>query len=145
MSDNSRLGTILDHTAYRDAVHVAIAPVTCDKVVQGGFWVRFTGPETVTLVDNSREPSDGFVDPLLIEAKIGQRFYVWLKPGIARNVRHEWDHPKFPKSAVSGVPQETVDKVITRLKRYAEAEDLFCCESDVTEAFYNVLEMLEKK
>lgn len=86
------IGKIISGDAARDAVHVAIAPVTAgDDLSPGEHIGRLDdgtfGESAVTL---------GIVDPFLKErVKKGQKFYLWLYPNTITSLRHVWTHPAF--------------------------------------------------
>lgn len=95
MSSPDVLGRLADSKAAKDAVHVAIIPVTCAhakvypgeplKVVAGGAIEKAGDGEW-----------DGIVDPFLRASVMpGDRFYMVLKPGSITSLRHDWEHPAF--------------------------------------------------
>ena len=97
---------IADGERRRDAIHIAVAPVTATVTLQPG--------EPVGLLEGSREqvaPGEhniGIVDPFLQEeVEPGQRFWLFLFPNTVTGMRHIWTHPAFqatpPVSQVSDV------------------------------------------
>lgn len=92
-----KVGSLLDGTEGRDAVHFALAPMTTDEWLKPGQHVGLLDKRRVS----SRAPSVGIVDPFLKEpVQPGQRFYLFLYPGTVTGLRHVWTHPAFaPKPA----------------------------------------------
>ena len=80
----------------RDAVHIAIAPVTADQDLIVGSHVGLK-PGTTDLVGYFPSTAVGIVDPFLTErvVKKGQRFWLFLYPGTVTSLRHVWTHPAF--------------------------------------------------
>jgi hypothetical protein len=89
---------ITDPLAGRDAVHVAIAPTTARQRLLPGQHVDRDG-------GTAGEPV-GVVDPFLRDpVEAGQRFYLCLYPNTVTSLRHEWDHPAYPKATPAEVGQ----------------------------------------
>lgn len=94
MSD-VKLGEIITGEAHRDAIHIAVAPVTSDETLCAG--------QHVGLVDGSQdrvtlktENPIGIVDPFLKSPALpSHRFYVFLYQNTVTSMRHEWKHPLF--------------------------------------------------
>ena len=100
---------ITDGERRRDAVHVAVAPVTAAEGLQPGQHVGFSPAgqtEAVGPVDPGRDL--GIVDPFRKDwVQPGQRFWLFLYPNTVTSLRHVWTHPAFaPK-----VPAVTVAAV----------------------------------
>lgn len=110
MSDQPKLGQLLDEKAGRDAVHVAIAPVVAASPLVPGQHVGFHEEGNTELVGPSHHKI-GIVDPYLTQAvKKGQRFYLFLYPQTIQSLRHVWTHPSFPpefQSPTSATPAES--------------------------------------
>lgn len=90
MNDKIPVGKLAEASAGRDAIHVAIAPVTAPDYLDPGQHVDALGHHGPgrTLV--------GIVDPFLTErVKPGERFYVFLYPNTVTSLRHVWTHPAF--------------------------------------------------
>lgn len=81
---------IADENAERDAVHIAIAPVTATVRVFPGQRIKEDGNPCTT------GNGVGIVDPFLEAAVFpGERFYIFLYPGTVTSLRHHWTHPSF--------------------------------------------------
>lgn len=93
------LGQLLDDERKRDAVHVAIAPVTANEALQPGQHVGLVEPGNVDLIGRSDRPL-GIVDPYLTEeVQAGQRCWMLLYPDSITDLRHVWTHPAFTVAA----------------------------------------------
>lgn len=85
---------IKDDDRRRDAIHIAVAPVTAVAALTPG--------QHVGLIANNTEqvgPTDnciGIVDPFLQHGvEPGQRFWLFLYPNTVTSLRHYWTHPAF--------------------------------------------------
>src|SRR4029077_11817181 len=92
---------IQDGDRRRDAIHIAVAPVTAAVRLAPGQHVglvREDNVEWVGLCDHAI----GVVDPFLAEAvEPGQRFWLFLYPGTITGLRHVWTHPAFTAVAAA--------------------------------------------
>jgi hypothetical protein len=79
----------------RDAVHVAVIPVTAGETLNPGQHVGILYDDHV---GESAEPI-GIIDPFLQKpVRRGQKCWLIMYPGTVVGLRHEWDHPSLPKS-----------------------------------------------
>lgn len=89
------LGTIIGASAGRDAIHLAVEPVTAAQDLQPGEHV---GIHIDGCVGRSPKPV-GIVDPFLKEAvRHGQKFWLVVYPRQITSLRHVWSHPDFPEA-----------------------------------------------
>lgn len=98
MADNPpTLGTVLTGTHYRDAIHIAIAPVVADERLFPGQRIGFVNDMDVTRVHRKLGArAIGIVDPFLTDSvNPGDQFYMFLLPNTITSLRHEWTHPAF--------------------------------------------------
>lgn len=102
MTETPKVGQLItDGTRARDAIHVAIIPVTANSVLfpcqQIGL-VESGGPDVV--VDAGVANPIGIVDSFLAkDVQKGERFYLFLFPGTVTSLRHVWTHPVFEELA----------------------------------------------
>lgn len=105
-----QLGRLCDESCHRDAVHIAIAPVVAEHVLQPG--------DHVGLDEYGRAVLDktpiGVVDPFLPTDTLIQRdqtFWLCLYPGTVTSIRHAWQHPAFKPPSVKQA-EEALRKII---------------------------------
>ena len=93
MSD-IQLGKLIVGRPYKDAIHVAVAPVIADVRLKPGQHVGLTKKN-----GNRIAPSDnpiGVVDPYLdCDVFPDQSCWIMLYPNTVMSLRHEWIHPAF--------------------------------------------------
>ncbi len=90
------LGTIIDPTSGRDAIHLAVEPVEAGERLYPG--------QHVSLSEGIAKASGkwiGIVDPFLPGAvHPGQMFWLVVYPRQITSLRHVWEHPAFPPSGL---------------------------------------------
>lgn len=115
------LGTIIDDSAGRDAIHLAVHPVRAQVRLRPGEDVSADGNKSGDLV--------GIVDPFLSgSVNPGEMFWLVIYPRKITSLRHVWSHPAFP----DGVDIETAKQVTRKLS--GESEEwlrAFAARSDV--------------
>lgn len=95
MKDQPVLGKLIEGDAYRDAVHIAIAPVTAAGPLAPGQRIGFVEDDT-DRVQACVENLLGIVDPYLEDwVREGDQFYMFLFPNTITALRHVWTHPAF--------------------------------------------------
>ncbi|MCA9067276.1 MAG: hypothetical protein KDA84_00025 [Planctomycetaceae bacterium] len=90
---------ITDGETRRDAIHIAVAPVTAVCDLEPGQDIGFVrgNRESVGPCENPI----GIVDPFLKDTiKAGQRFWLFLYPNTVTGMRHFWKHPAFTYGAI---------------------------------------------
>lgn len=93
--NESKLGQLIDETAARDAIHIAIAPVVAMQHLLPGQEIGFVPTGQFEKVGLCTEPI-GIVDPYLKQGPIpGERFWLCLFPQTTTGLRHVWTHPAF--------------------------------------------------
>lgn len=111
------IGKLLEGETRRDAVHIAIAPVVAAEPLKPGDRVGLDGYGKAS----HSEEHIGIVDPFLSVScvDIGDQFWLLLFPGTVESLRHEWEHPGFPKSITSYVDPVASEKW---LREFADSE-----------------------
>lgn len=98
------LGTILDETAARDAIHLAVEPIVAGEYLHRGQHVaidesgKAVPAETRRADGLPRLKGVGIVDPFLnaLQVQPGDRFWLIVYPRTITSLRHVWSHPAFP-------------------------------------------------
>jgi hypothetical protein len=87
------VGKLAPETAFRDAIHVAVAPVIASTILQPGEHVGYhNGKSDKTM------PAIGIVDPFLTEpVQKDEKFWLFLYPGSITSLRHVWTHNAFSR------------------------------------------------
>lgn len=104
-----KLGEIItSDTVYRDAVHIAVAPVIAGERLKPGEHIGLLNGVAYSVLDTI-----GIVDPFLTEdIQIGQKFYIFLYQNTVMGMRHVWSHPAFKAKPL---PEITEDSVASNL------------------------------
>src|SRR5690349_11004258 len=102
MNNGPQLGQlIVDGDRRRDAIHIAVAPVTAAARLSPGQHVGLVQEGNLELVGLC-ECNIGVVDPFLpTDVEPGQRFWLFLYPGSITGLRHIWTHPAFAAVAAA--------------------------------------------
>jgi hypothetical protein len=103
MNGDIGIGKLIDQERGRDAIHIAVAPITAGEELSPGQHVCIDARsnEKGRLEKKafaSAHPSSliGIVDPFLKQnVQRGEKFYLFLYPGTITSLRHEWVHPAF--------------------------------------------------
>lgn len=123
MSD-LKLGQLIEGEAFRDAIHVAVAPVVAADILNPGQHVAFIDGDTerVGSVVGSRK-AIGIVDPFLNTlVPRGRRFWLYLFPNTVTGMRHEWQHPAFPTTAKEDSKQSKAEQWLRAFAVIHEAD-----------------------
>lgn len=115
-----KLGCLIEGGApLRDAVHIALAPVTAGATLQPGDHVGFLGDgrvgKTLRLI--------GIVDPFLdYPVKSGERFWMLIYQGSITSLRHDWEHPAFQQTPSGEIQPASASE--TWIREYADSVGL---------------------
>ena len=91
MSHDLGLGQLITTTQNRDAVHVAVAPVTAGNALTPG---QHVGLSKDGVASGEKTPWVGVVDPFLKNfVHKDQKFWLFLYPQTITSLRHDWSHP----------------------------------------------------
>lgn len=101
MSENLKLGHIIEGEQHRDAIHIAVAPVTAAERLSPGQHVGMMADGRA----GTTRKRIGVVDPYLHDdVEPGDRFWLFLYPGSITSLRHEWTHPAMPSADAMPTP-----------------------------------------
>jgi len=98
MSDQRDLGIgqLITTSRKRDAIHVAIIPVTAGELMEPGAKVTMDRAGRAVLAGDCNM-GIGYVDPQLqAPVEPGDAFWLFLHHGTIRTLRHEWTSDVFP-------------------------------------------------
>lgn len=100
MTETPKIGELLPADEHRrDAIHVAVCPMTAAEELGRGEWVGVRSDGTVYGCLRDDPECVGIVDPFLGEILVhqGARIFVFLKPGTVTSLRHVWTHPALDR------------------------------------------------
>lgn len=121
MKENApKLGQLIDGEAFKDAIHIAVAPVTVSRKSYPGDRVGLLHDGTVS---TKADEVIGILDPYLPDGPIheGQKCWLLLFPNTITGLRHEWSHPAFEGWAKPlPTPATPKDSAEARLRWFAE-------------------------
>lgn len=122
------VGDLIDGAARRDAIHIAVAPVTAEEELFPGnpCGVRTDDP---AIADGDATPV-GIVDPFLqTPVRPGQKFWLFLYPNTVTGMRHQWLHETFDKfpepeaAAEPPGPPRLLDRRREKLSQFDTSQD----------------------
>lgn len=96
MARDLGIGELITGYQRRDAIHVAVAPVTVAETVKPGQHVAVNEAGQAV---SPKHPTHavGVIDPYLLHpVEVGQRCWVFLYPETIHDMVHHWYHPAFP-------------------------------------------------
>jgi hypothetical protein len=106
------LGKPAPDTAVRDAVHIAVIPITAAEELKPGAHVGVLLDGTAST--DAVKPI-GLVDPFLkTKIKQGARFFLFLYPGSITSLHHHWTHPSFPEESEAQLAKMEAEDWIRR-------------------------------
>ena len=92
------IGKLIEGPAFRDAIHIAVAPVVAGCLLEPGMHVGLTYVKDKGMVAGNFAgvATIGIVDPFLNEfVQEGQKFWLFVYVNTVQNLRHSWTHPAF--------------------------------------------------
>lgn len=127
MTDRTTLaiGSLLDDSYKRDAVHFAVIPVIASEELSPGASVEFVEEHSMEVKRVTRKfkyNKDmpvrglglGIIDPFLPESvQKGERCWLFLYPASITTLRHEWTHPDVPDFDVE-IANKVADEILLR-------------------------------
>lgn len=129
------LGLLAPNEAQRDAIHVAVCPVSSDETLQPGQHVALVAGST-DKVGVSNANKIGIVDPFLRNpVQPGQRFWLLLYLKTITSLRHEWTHPSFP--AKPAVPIPSVVESEDWLRKFCDRHEGLDYDEVISEMWKN--------
>ena len=101
------LGSIIGPAEKRDAIHLAVFPVSAGELLQPGQHVQLD-PDGELAYRALPNRGVGIVDPFLSgPVKADERFWLVVYPRQISSLRHVWEHHAFPPSGEA--PELLVD------------------------------------
>ncbi len=108
------LGAIIDETAGRDAIHLAVEPVIAAHTLRPGDHVGLLSGGKA----GASETPVGIVDPFLGRTvQPGERFWLVVYPRQITSLRHVWTHPAFGDAVE---PAAKPDDEVTASRKWIE-------------------------
>jgi hypothetical protein len=90
--EDLKLGQIITGDQFRDAIHIAVAPVVAAYNLSPATHIGLDSEGKASV--NAKKI--GVVDPFLKnDVTEGQRFWMFLYPNTVTSLRHHWTHPAF--------------------------------------------------
>jgi hypothetical protein len=128
------LGKYIDKSETRDAIHIAVAPVSSKFDLRVGEHIDLVKSSHTIVMPAKKGKGIGIVDPFLNvpNGKIpaGQSFFMLLYPQTITSLNHVWSHPSF--EGVDSVEKDVATDLVAVSHRwiedYAESIDLQCGE-----------------
>lgn len=114
------LGTIINETQKRDAIHLAVDPAIAAHTLRPGEDVGFV-EGGVGICDKPV----GIVDPFLkANVKKGERFWLVVYPRKITSLRHVWSHPEFSDLIHEARDKDTKAESERWLRQFSEQTEL---------------------
>lgn len=113
------LGSIIDETAGRDAIHLAVEPVVAGEKLYAGQHIGVVDGVATTKAKKKL----GIVDPFVREfIPKGERFWLVIYPRTITSLRHVWSHPELPESKsekdLADEIKEIIDTEVNKSKEW---------------------------
>jgi hypothetical protein len=117
------LGMIIDNTAARDAIHLAVEPAVAGEDLFAGQHVgRDENGSYAYLGPGGKHV--GIVDPFLNRRVLkGERFWLIVYPRQITSLRHVWEHPAF-ENENKAESKRWIESFASRIERAYECGSL---------------------
>ena len=107
MSQDTLIGQLIEPAEgpkQRDAVHIAVAPVIAACKLKPGQRIGFCKGSTERVTYLPDKGFIGIVDPFLMAPAVlkDDQFWMFLLPRTITSLRHNWTHPAFPVTIMTG-------------------------------------------
>lgn len=139
MSAQDKIGQLIGTNQQRDAVHIALHPITAKVLLHPGQRIGLDkeGRAIATVAAYV-----GVVDPFLWrDVQPGETFWLFLIPNTITTLRHHWVHPQFPEAPPTGfVPDPASVGYLTSLA--GELDDGY--DSDRNMSYADLLDVLDE-
>lgn len=90
------LGNLIDDSAARDAIHLAVEPVVAGETLYPGQHIGIQDGVAISRAEKKL----GIVDPFITGViPKGHRFWLIVYPRQITSLRHVWEHPDFNQPA----------------------------------------------
>ena len=100
-----KLGHLIEGEQFRDAIHIAVAPVTAKEKLYPGQRAGLVSGSNCEVAAARHGNGQGIIDPFLDGAVFpGERCWLFLYPQTVTGMRHEWQHPAFADTPVAAAP-----------------------------------------
>lgn len=132
------LGTIIDKTAKRDAIHLAVYPIVAAEKLYPGQHIGIVDEKATTKAEKKLGIVDPFVSGFIPD---GDMFWLIVYPRQITSLRHVWEHPEFDKPPVSIESEfdksqkwimDFADRIRQHPTKLMEAADLWVEEGEYT-------------
>ena len=111
------LGTIIDETQARDAIHLAVEPVQANEKL-------FPGQDIGLIEGKASSKAEkllGIVDPFLKTSVLeGEWFWMVIYPRKITSLRHVWSHPDIPDTSM----KINVEPLLSELEAALSREEI---------------------
>jgi hypothetical protein len=118
------LGKYIDNSETRDAIHIAIAPVSSNFNLRVGEHIDLVEASHTMVMPAKKGKGIGIVDPFLDTPNgripAGKCFFMLLYPQTITSLNHSWEHPAFDKSVNKSVKNDQNDIDFLKSVRWIE-------------------------
>jgi len=102
------LGNIIDNTAKRDAIHLAVEPCIAGERLLPGQHIGIVNGKATRKATKKLGIVDPFIDDIVMP---GEMFWLIIYPRQITSLRHVWEHPDFDLQISNVELEPTVETV----------------------------------